>query len=71
MQNLPYISFHTNALRLLEQDKSLAYAAHGLHDVLVAGGVAHAYAVGVAESLPPDCGHVSHIEKIHGEVHVI
>ena len=53
---------------LLQSGESLYDAAHGLDDVLVAGGVAHAEALGAAEGVAAYGGYVAHLQQVHGQV---
>lgn len=53
---------------LFQFSQRFLYAAHSLADVIVAGGVAHTEAIGVAEGVAAYCCHVTLFEEEHGEV---
>lgn len=53
---------------LTETGARLLDAAHGLDDVIIARGVAHAETLGAAESVAADGGNVGHFEEIEGEI---
>lgn len=44
------------------------YSTHGLLDIVVAGGVAHAEAVGISESITTNRRNVAFLKKIHRKI---
>lgn len=73
MRELLYASFSSDFLFFLQKLSvelcaGLLDAAHGLDDVIIARGVAHAETLGASESVAADGGNVGHFEEIEGEI---
>ena len=52
----------------MQLSESRLYAPHRFADIVVACGVAHAEALGIAEGIASYCSHMSYLKQVHGEV---
>ena len=73
MRELLYASFSSDFLFFLQKLSvelcaGFLDAAHGLDDILVAGGVAHAEAFGATEGISADSRHVGFFKEIKCKV---
>ena len=60
-------TFNVNKALFFQFGQCFLHASHGLADIVIACGIAHTEAIGVAKSIASDSGHMGFLEQIEGE----